>query len=114
MDSMCRPPGSWGWGDLPNPVAYAHRQRCAALRAKSKQPNSQMISEKSSTIEAAVRAVDSWGNWYTNAPDCFLHAYSLQPTEPILLVGFQAVAAGLLSQGGSVETQRACRRGAIP
>jgi len=73
-----------------------------------------MISEKSSTIEAAVLAVDSWGNWYTNASDCFPHAYSLKPKEPILLVWFQAVAAGLLSQGGSVETQRACRRGAIP
>ena len=51
VDSMCRPPGSWEWGDLPNPVAYAHRQRCAALRAKAEQPNSQMVSEKSSTIK---------------------------------------------------------------
>jgi len=25
---------------MPGPVAYAHRQRCAALRAKTKQPRS--------------------------------------------------------------------------
>ena len=34
------PPGLGGLGGvLPIPVAYAHRQRCAALRAKTKQPD---------------------------------------------------------------------------
>jgi hypothetical protein len=34
------------WGR--NPVAYAHRQRSAALRAKAKQPNSQTAKQPNS------------------------------------------------------------------
>ena len=30
-------------GDPPNPVAYAHRQRCAALRAKAEQPTRSVV-----------------------------------------------------------------------
>ena len=38
--SLCRPRGFWGcWGGFPNPVAYAHRQRSAALWAEIKQPD---------------------------------------------------------------------------
>ena len=41
------------WGGR-NPVAYAHRQRSAALRAKAKQPNSQTAKQPNS--QTALRA----------------------------------------------------------